>query len=536
MKEPIYSELTSNSSRECVVKKRFPEFHSYLLDRYKDITFSEALYWYFNNVTEMPKCICGKPLKFINSRLGYTQHCSKACSNSDENKKQKTKEVNQKRYGGVAPACSEEVRNKSKQTCLERYGVDNGMKDETIKKKSHSTIIERYGGFGNQVKRLREKYKQTNFDKYGATNHSQSKEYQDRLKQRRPDILDINYQEHTYLCRCCDDKCNKCTEKTYTIPWSTYQNRCIFDPKHKCTIKYPIREPNSQGTHIELFIRDILNRNHIEYKTNVRDVIAPYELDIYIPLKMIAIECNGVYFHSSEMKERNYHNKKYKLCQEQGIQLISIWEDQVINTSEKIESLILSKLGIYELRVGARKCIIKEVLSKEANDFLDKYHLQGGNQAKVRYGLYYEGDLVSVMTFSWKRNKLIGKGDWELVRYGCKKGIQVIGGFEKLLKHFIDLFQPSSIYSFSSNDISNGDVYKKCGFVKTTEDIGYWYISSKLVRYHRASFTKDSIIKLGWRDTKEGWTESQVMKEKGFLKIYDSGQTKWVYNSDQNTN
>ena len=251
---------------------------------------------------------------------------------------------------------------------------------------------------------------------------------------------------------------------------------------------------------------------------------------------MIAIECNGVYFHSSEMKERNYHNKKYKLCQEQGIQMISIWEDQVINTSEKIESLILSKLGIYELRVGARKCIIKEVLSKEANDFLDKYHLQGGNQAKVRYGLYYEGDLVSVMTFSWKRNKLIGKGDWELVRYGCKKGIQVIGGFEKLLKHFIDLFQPSSIYSFSSNDISNGDVYKKCGFVKTTEDIGYWYISSKLVRYHRASFTKDSIIKLGWRDTKEGWTESQVMKEKGFLKIYDSGQTKWVYNSDQNTN
>ena len=53
---------------------------------------------------------------------------------------------------------------------------------------------------------------------------------------------------------------------------------------------------------------------------------------------------------------------------------------------------------------------------------------------------------------------------------------------------------------------------------------------SSLRRYHRSSFTKDAIVKRGWKENKDGWTEKDVMLEHGYFQLYDSGQTKWLIN------
>jgi hypothetical protein len=81
------------------------------------------------------------------------------------------------------------------------------------------------------------------------------------------------------------------------------------------------------------------------------------------------------------------------------------------------------------------------------------------------------------------------------------------------------------------NDISNGDLYKTLNFISDNNISGsYWYIDSKTYkRYHRTSFSKNNIVKRGWRESvSKDWIESEVMKEKGYLKIYDSGQRKWI--------
>ena len=99
-----------------------------------------------------------------------------------------------------------------------------------------------------------------------------------------------------------------------------------------------------------------------------------------------------------------------------------------------------------------------------------------------------------------------------------------------MLKHFIEDYNPKMIYSFSSNDISNGNLYKKLRFEERGINSSYWYIESRTMkRYHRSAYTKDAIVNKGWKENKNGWTESEVMKEHGYFQVYDSGQTKWEY-------
>lgn len=123
--------------------------------------------------------------------------------------------------------------------------------------------------------------------------------------------------------------------------------------------------------------------------------------------------------------------------------------------------------------------------------------------------------------------------EWILHRFCNKIGYNVPGAASRLMKYFISNYDPKQIISFSSNDISDGRLYKKLGFeyINTTKS-SYWYIKQGThERFHRSSFTKDAIIKRGWKQDKEGWTELEVMTEHGYLQIYDSGQQKWVWNN-----
>ena len=303
-----------------------------------------------------------------------------------------------------------------------------------------------------------------------------------------------------------------------------------------CTDLLPIQPNRTSGTTLELFIRNILDQHNIQYQTNVRSVIPPQELDIYIPSHHLAIECNGVYWHDTAHKGSAYHEQKTKDCAAAGIRLVHVWEDWVVNTPEIVESMLLNRLGLSPNKIYARKCEIRDVDSKTANNFLSKNHIQGRSMASVRMGLYYNDQLVSLMTFGKKRGCMGNaqntvEGEWELVRFCSLLNTQVVGGAGKLFKAFVRLYEPKIIYSFASQDISQGNVYKTLGFKCDGKVTGsYWYIDPiDLRRYHRSVFTKDAIIKMGWRDTKEGWTERQVMEEQGYIRIDDAGQTKWIY-------
>ena len=535
MESPKFEELNCGTGREDSIHKHYPEFHQYLINTYPDLTWSEKLYWYYHNVQNRPCCsVCGGNTAFVNFRVGYRPYCSRKCMNSDPNKKEQVKHTNIKKYGGVAPACSKQIHDKMIITTEKRYGVKNAMQNPEIAQRSHQTNIDRYGGMGNASQELKVKQKDTMQKLYNADNYMQSESFYNTILEKYPDINSIDIKNKQYTCSCPCDGCNLCAAKTYDIGIVAYHNRKHMDPLYRCTITNPVRIDSNRNTSIEKYIRSILDRNNIPYEINTRSIITPQELDIYIPSHHLAIECNGIYYHNSEQKTHRYHIDKYNICKLNGIQLLSFWEDWICKKSAIIENILLSKLGIYKERIYARKCQVKPVETTEANIFLNNYHIQGGCPANIKYGLYQDDRLLCLMTFADHRNNIMGVSGWELVRFCSLTGVQVVGGAEKLLSYFIHQYHPDTIASFSMNDISNGNLYKQLGFQQSSVNQSYWYVEKDtLKRYHRSSFTKSSIIKRGWRDSKEGWREADVVREHGYYQIYDSGQTKWILNIKQ---
>lgn len=540
---PKLEELNCSNCRASSMAIHYPEFFEYLEQTYPDLTHNERLYWYYNNITTRPVCNeCGKETAFMNFRAGYREYCSNTCVNKSKDVTARKQETNIRKYG---EDYGKVFHEKMKETCLERYGVENVFASDEIKSRIIETNRERFGcDYPMQSESVREKSKMTCLDKYGVEYSTQSvqsrtkksegkdgmivkmkKTHKENYLSEHPEFIDMD--KYSFTCVCCHPGCTKCIQKSFIIPKSVYYTRKCSGIE-LCTHVLPV-DTSQSGTSPELFIRDILDRNSIEYETNTRKVIGPKELDIWIPGHNLAIECNGTYWHSSLYKDSNEHNFKWKSCDEIGIQLLTIWEDWVHNKREIVESLVLSKLGIYKTRIYARKCTVKEVSDSDSKEFLDSNHIQGYSMAKVRLGLYFEEELVSLMTFGKARKGIGSKNDnIELIRFCNKTHTQVIGGASRLFDYFINNYEYTSIVSYSSNDISNGALYKKLGFVLTNKSkASYWYVDKvSQQRYHRLNFTKSRLVAEGFDPSK---SETQIMYDRGYLKIYDSGQQKWTY-------
>ena len=537
MDYPKLEELNCNTIREISIKKHYPEFYEMLVNKWTDLSHSERLYCFYNNIENKPVCKeCGKPVKFLSIHRGYQQFCSNKCSNKNSEKIEKI--ISNRDY--------KEIFCKVKKTKLEKYGDENYNNSESTK----ITCERLYGGQGNSSEILRQRYKQSCIEKWGVDNPMKNKDickkqkdiikekYGDALnkkikdsrrefeKGRNPHIIDYT-DDNMWVCKCPHIDCNKCIEKKYIIHPSIYAGRKSTGLE-TCTILNPVNKKQLKNTHSEQFIRHILDENNIEYVTNDRGILGGKELDIYIPNKRIAIECNGVFWHDSEHKSNNYHYNKFNDCVKNDIQLLTIWEDQVWNKPEIVKSIILSKLGVYKNKIYARKCKIKDVSYKDCQIFLEENHIQGKTIGGTRLGLYHNNELVSVMVFGHTRRGIGNENCTELIRFCNKLNTIVIGGASKLFKYYVNNYQPTKIISFSSNDISLGQLYSTLGFeYNSTSKTSYWYIDPKtLQRYHRTNFTKSRLVKEGFDPSK---SEYQIMKERGFLKIYDSGQQKWVY-------
>ena len=124
------------------------------------------------------------------------------------------------------------------------------------------------------------------------------------------------------------------------------------------------------------FISRLVGKENVVFRS--RAVLPNTELDIYIPCKKISIEYNGIYWHSSAMKHKNYHLFKTEACESRGIKLIQIFEDEYVNHKDIVLSKLKHILHKSEgERIWARKCTIEEISMAEAKSFLDNNHIQG---------------------------------------------------------------------------------------------------------------------------------------------------------------
>ena len=247
---------------------------------------------------------------------------------------------------------------------------------------------------------------------------------------------------------------------------------------------------------------------------NIRGIIPKYEIDIYIPDKKLGIEFNGNYWHGEQCRDNKYHQEKSLLGRENGVFIYHIFEYEWENedTREKIKSHLLSILGIAETVLYARNCEVREVSIPQKSDFLKKNHLQGDDKSSVRYGLYYNDELVSLMTFG--RPRFNQKYQWEIHRYCTKSGVVVVGGASRLFKHFLDS-SSGAIVSYSNFAKMSGNLYQKLGFKK----IG---LSKPSYVWCRGK----EILSRFQTQMKE---EAKTMHENGYFRIYDCGNEVWEY-------
>ena len=247
-----------------------------------------------------------------------------------------------------------------------------------------------------------------------------------------------------------------------------------------------------------------LNKNFLQKST--WNELNGQEIDIYNPNLKFGIELNGNYWHSELYKKSDYHQNKSLLAKEKGIDLIHIFEYEWLEKEEIIKSLIKSKLGIFNKKVGARKCIIRELDNNLYEDFCIKNHLQGSCGAKVKLGLFYKDKLIQVMSFGVPR--FTENFEWEILRECSKQNYFILGGKEKLWNYFIKKFSPKNCISYCDFSKFTGDSYLKLGFKKERlNKPGFVWFNKK---------TNETF----WRNP----YKNQEMKEKGYLKIYDCGQ------------
>lgn len=260
-----------------------------------------------------------------------------------------------------------------------------------------------------------------------------------------------------------------------------------------------------------------------------RQILKGKELDIYIPEKKLAIEFNGSYWHSTIFKDKLYHQQKTLECAYKGIQLIHIFEYEWLNekTQAQIKALLKAKLSNEYKRVYARNTIVREVDGKQSKEFLEKYHLQGNVNASINIGMFYENELIGVMTFSKPRYDK--NYAYEIIRLCYKDNIKVIGGTEKLFKYFIKRYKPDSIMTYADISKFTGNVYTRIGF-KLVEDKcitvpNYiWTYPNNNEVLKRYSTQKHKLLEQGLGEY--GNTEDEIMTNLGYMKIYDSGNLK----------
>jgi len=281
-----------------------------------------------------------------------------------------------------------------------------------------------------------------------------------------------------------------------------------------------------------------------------RSIIAPKELDIYLPEHNLAIEYCGMYWHShkdqdDERKNKRRHAEKYRLCAEKGIRLITIFESEWLARPQTIRRLLRAATGNLRGRLMARKCELRSVSNAEARAFYEKHHPQGGAGHGHHYALFWQGKMVACMRFtlgSNDRGHSAANRQWTLSRYATR--LSVAGAAGRLFKAFVKEHEPEVVKSFSDNRLFSGGMYEQLGFT-LEEEVGpdYQVWSQKLGLRPKPHYQRRQIPKrlkehgvVDHFDPKsDPRTEAQMTYLMGAGRIYDCGKKRWVWTPAQET-
>jgi hypothetical protein len=301
--------------------------------------------------------------------------------------------------------------------------------------------------------------------------------------------------------------------------------------------KYNIINNNCFVSICENEIIDFIGKN-IKLDINTSSVISPYNLNVYIEDYNLAIEFDGLIEHSyNEMElktEKEFHLYKTKLCAEKGIQLLHIFENEWVDPYKQDiwKSMINTKLNRNKI-IYARECKVQDVSdSKLIKNFIKENHLQGFIGSKIKIGLFFKDELVSIMTFSKPRyNK---KYELEITRYCNKKYTNVVGGPSKIFNYLLSNYNPKSIITYADKRYSSGNLYNKLGFTSLGSSYCnyYYFLPEELKLYPRIKFQKHKLQNV-LKNFDKTLSESLNVFNNGYRRIWDCGNLIYEWKKDE---
>lgn len=180
-------------------------------------------------------------------------------------------------------------------------------------------------------------------------------------------------------------------------------------------------------------------------------------------------------------------------------------------------------LAADRTKIYARLCKVDLVSTELATEFINKYHLQGYAKSTINAGLFYNKELVAVMTFAKPRyNK---NYQYELIRY-CA-AYNIIGGAEKLFKYFVNTYKPESIVSYCDLSKFQGRVYEQLGFRLKTNSIKpslHWFNIKTKKHITDNLLRQRGYDQLFGTNYGKGTSNRDLMLASDFIEVYDCGQ------------
>lgn len=337
----------------------------------------------------------------------------------------------------------------------------------------------------------------------------------------------------------CSKECKRILRRKHNIEkWGVYTPmlRTDIQDKYRHTmlarygVEYGVQLEcaiNHQGSIISKTNRDFgnkLERAGVEYKFEFR--ISKYSYDIHILNTNILIEIDPTYTHNlignhwSDGIECGYHLEKTLLAIQNGYRVIHVfdWDDW-----DKIVNMLRDKKSVY-----ARKCKLYKISTSVANEFLDKYHLQGKCRGQLLcLGLYYNNELVQVMTFG--KSRYDKKHDVELLRLCSHPEYRIVGGASKMFKFATAYYGLSNIISYCDVSKFTGEVYEAIGMkkVRTTPPQEVW--SDGMSKITANLLRQQGFDRLFGANFGKGANNEILMIEHGWLPIEDCGQYVYEY-------
>lgn len=392
---------------------------------------------------------------------------------------------------------------------------------------------------------------------HNITTEKYIKEFPEDIVLFKTKVEKYNYDNETLAnsknnieCKICKQKFRKIsnthTVNVHGISLSEYRKKYIYTVSESSMGK--IKEiydknlkfyPRTFTSKAQKSICDFINSLGISTKSNDKKLLKGVEIDILMSELKLGIEFNGLLYHSELFgkKKWDFHKNKTDLMNSAGYKLIHIFEDDWDYKQDIVKSKLMHICKKTPNKIHSRKCLIKLCTTQEKETFLVQNHLLGPDSSNVSIGAYYNDDLVAVMTFDNKRKMQVKQNDvdsYELKRFAIKNLHSIPGVANRMIKHFINSFKPTSIISFAEKTWTNGieeNLYSKNNFTKVADlrpDYKYFNRKEhKPIRLHKFQFGKQSLKKMFPNVFKDEKTEWEIMQECNYDRVWDCGKIKY---------